>query len=555
MNTRRLPVDDFLEELSGMTADERRLAIEKDPLPDNIGELLDVTVAEAGKLTALNFFESGVELTYEQLLATVNRTANALLDWGVTKGTHVAVMLPNIPEMPVIWLALARIGAVMAPVNVRYTGRELRYIANDSDSDFLIVHEDFKELLIPEWDHPGEELAVPHERIALIASETSSPYRKWEDLIAGHSSTLHLGYTVAPDDMMNIQYTSGTTGFPKGCMLTHRYWISASKVNGFRDGKRLRRILASTPFFYLDPQWLLLLAFHQRGTLFVAQRQSASRFAGWLREHRIEYCLFPEVVYKQPPTPHDSELCLKRANIYGVRKEIHADLRQRFNAPAMEAFGMTEVGPTLYVPLEATEMVGSGSCGIPTAFRECRVVDENGKEVPTGETGELIVRGRGTMLGYYKKPQANEDSYFGDWFRTGDLFRKDERGYFYIVGRLKEMVRRAGENISAREVEAVLRNLPEVIDAAVIPVPDDIRGQEVKAYIVLQPGLQAKEVSVDRIFEFCAKNLAGFKVPRYIEFIEALPRTPSEKVAKAELVKARDDLRLGAYDRVECLWR
>lgn len=159
------------------------------------------------------------------------------------------------------------------------------------------------------------------------------------------------------------------------------------------------------------------------------------------------------------------------------------------------------------------------------------------------------------MLGYYRKPEANAASYFGEWFRTGDLFRQDERGWFYIVGRLKDMVRRAGENIAAREVEAVLKNLPEVMDAAVVPVPDDTRGQEVKAYIVLQPDRRAGDLPIDAIFSHCERNLASFKVPRYLEFIDALPRTPSEKIAKGELIKSKEDLRVGAYDRVDRCWR
>lgn len=555
MTASRLPVDVFIERLARMTPEERRQALEADPLPANVGELLDQAATEVGDQAAWNFFEAGITTTYRELVEDVNRTANALRAWGVRKGTHIAVMLPNIPAMPTIWLAVARLGAVMVPVNVRYTARELRYVVSDSDAEFLIVHADYRELLSPRWDLESEVLALPTGRIALLGAEDAAPYQRWEDLVKGRPPSLSLDYEVGHDDLLNIQYTSGTTGFPKGCMLTQRYWLSAGKVNGLRDGRRFERVLASTPFFYLDPQWLLLLTFHQRGTLYVANRQSASRFAGWLSEHQIHFCLFPEVVYKQPPSPCDRDICLRRANIYGVRKEIHADLRRRFNAPAMEAFGMTEVGPTLYVPLEATEMIGSGSCGKPTAFRECRIVDENNKDVPVGEIGELVVRGPGRMLGYYRKPEANAASYFGEWFRTGDLFRQDERGWFYIVGRLKDMVRRAGENIAAREVEAVLKNLPEVMDAAVVPVPDDTRGQEVKAYIVLQPDRRAGDLPIDAIFSHCERNLASFKVPRYLEFIDALPRTPSEKIAKGELIKSKEDLRVGAYDRVDRCWR
>jgi crotonobetaine/carnitine-CoA ligase len=555
MDNRTMSTESFVEALAQMSPDQRRLAIEADPLPANIGQLLDQAAAEAGDTLAWNFFESGETITYRQLVREVNRTANALRAWGVARGDHLAVMLPNCPQMPTIWLALARLGAVMVPVNVRYTRRELRYILDDSEARFLIAHRDFASLLPPSADD-ADELSVTADRIALLgASTTDSIGRSWEDLARGQAETFVADASIGHDDLMNVQYTSGTTGFPKGCMLTHRYWLSASKVNGMRDGKRFERVLASTPFFYLDPQWLLLLAFHQRGTLYVAQRQSASKFAGWLREHRINFCLFPEVVFKQPPSPNDGLSNLRRANIYGVRKEVHPELRKRFNAPAMEAFGMTETGPTLFMPLEVAEMIGSGSCGVPTAFRECRIVDENGHDVARGEIGELIVRGPGMMLGYYKKPEANQASYFGEWFRTGDLFRQDDKGFFYIVGRLKDMVRRAGENIAAREVEAVLKNLPEVHDAAVVPVPDDLRGQEVKAYVVLQPHASANELPTQRIFDHCMRNLASFKVPRYLEFVASLPKTPSEKIAKSELIRAKSDLRVGAYDRVDGLWR
>ena len=546
-----LPVETFVDALSRMNPQGRRDALERAQLPRNIGALLDQAAAEAGGRDALNFFELGEKLTYAELVEKVGQAVNTLLSWGVTRGTHVAVMLPNIPEMPIIWLALARIGAVMAPVNTRYTARELHYVVTDSEAEFLIVHADHA-ALAGQLSSFGE-VKVTAGRIAAVgAAET---YRSWSDMGAGQPVAVSLDYEVDPDDLMNIQYTSGTTGFPKGCMLTHRYWVMASFVNGLRDGRRYERVFASTPFFYLDPQWLMLLAFHQRATLFVANRQSSSRFAGWLREHRIHFCLFPEIAYKQPPSPQDGELVVRRANIYGVRKQIHADLRRRFNLPAMEAFGMTEVGPTLYMPLEHTEMVGSGSCGIPAPFRECRVVDDEGIDVARGEEGELVVRGLGIMQGYYKKPDANKESFFGEWFRTGDLFRQDEKGFFYIVGRKKDMVRRAGENVAAREVEAVLRDGPCVLDAAVVGVPDDLRGQEVKAYIVPAVPQDEAEAVVEAAIAHCVANLAAFKVPRYYEIVESLPRTPSEKIAKGELIKAKEDLRTGSFDRVDKVWR
>lgn len=552
VNDADLPVEDFIGTLARMTTEERRRALEGASLPANIGALLDEAAAEAGQRDALNFFEIGVTLTYSELADRVGRAANALLGWGVKRGTHVAVMLPNIPEMPIIWLALARIGAVMAPVNVRYTARELHYVVSDSDAEFIILHAEHAPLLeqLPQFG----DLSLANDGIAVLGGEVTG-CRSWEALLAGQPAQLALDYEVSPDDLMNIQYTSGTTGFPKGCMLTHRYWLMASRVNGLRDGLRYERILASTPFFYLDPQWLLLLAFHQRATLFVANRQSSSRFVRWLREHRIHFCLFPEIAYKHPPAADDGELVVRRANIYGVRKQIHADLRRRFNLPAMEAFGMTEVGPSLYMPLERTDMIGSGSCGIPAPFRECRIVDDEGNDVARGEEGELIVRGPGIMLGYYRKPEANQESFFGEWFRTGDLFRQDENGFHYIVGRKKDMVRRAGENVAAREVEAVLRDAVMVHDAAVVGVPDDLRGQEVKAYVVPGESVADRDRFLAGVIAHCVDNLAAFKVPRYYEIVDALPRTPSEKIAKGDLIKAKSDLRSGSYDRVENIWR
>jgi crotonobetaine/carnitine-CoA ligase len=216
---------------------------------------------------------------------------------------------------------------------------------------------------------------------------------------------------------------------------------------------------------------------------------------------------------------------------------------------------MTEIGATLYTPLEATHMVGSGSCGIPGPWRECKVVDDAGEELPRGQMGELAVRGPNIFLGYFEKPEANAESFFGEWFRTGDLFVQDAAGWFYLVGRKKDMVRRSGENIAAREVESVLLGIDGVADAAVVGVPDALRGEEVKAYIVLAEGVSAQSLSPARIIELTAAQLASFKLPRYIEYVDELPRTPSMKIAKGVLRSAKADLRDGSFDSVDAVWR
>ncbi|MER8826792.1 acyl--CoA ligase [Mesorhizobium sp. M0938] len=530
---------------------ERRRRIEAEPLPANIGALIDEAAAAAGDRLLWNFFETGQAITYEQMRHAVNGLASRFIAVGITKGTHVAVMLPNIPEMPLTWLALGRIGAVMVPVNVSYRERELAHVVNDADASFVIAHGQCMATI--ESCRREGLIGIPLDRTIVVQGDAAGAVA-WSDLASRPLEAFEPPEPVGHDDLLNIQYTSGTTGFPKGCMLTQRYWIASGKVNAFRDGRRYERILASTPFFYMDPQWLLLMTLYQRGTLFVAARQSTSRFMEWVRTHRINFCLLPWVLHSQPVHPDDTRNEIVRANVYGVPHELHAGLEQRYDLNAREAFGMTEIGPAMFMPIERSDMVGSGSCGIPCPFRECKVVDEEGRTLPAGEVGELLVRGPGIMLGYYKNPEATASAFSDGWFRTGDLFRVDENGFHTIVGRKKDMIRRSAENIAAREVESVLNGVPAVAEAAVIGVPDPLRGEEVKAYIKLKDDAVAGAETLAAIIEAAKRQLAPFKVPRFYAFRDEFPRTVSLKIAKQLLVKEADDLRAGSFDRVENRW-
>jgi acyl-CoA synthetase (AMP-forming)/AMP-acid ligase II len=197
-------------------------------------------------------------------------------------------------------------------------------------------------------------------------------------------------------------------------------------------------------------------------------------------------------------------------------------------------------------------MTGSGSAGLAAPFRECRVADMDGVTLPPDQVGELLFRGPGLLKGYYRRPDANASGFHGDWFRTSDLGRQDKDGFIYVVGRIKDMVRRAGESVAAREVEEVLTALPQIEEAAVVPVPDALRGEEVKAYIRLKEHVKPADLPFSVVLDHCDRNLAVFKVPRYLEYRERdFPRTPSGKIRKSELIAEKPDLRVGSWDRVE----
>jgi crotonobetaine/carnitine-CoA ligase len=235
--------------------------------------------------------------------------------------------------------------------------------------------------------------------------------------------------------------------------------------------------------------------------------------------------------------------------------KFHAEFERRWGVPWREAFGMTETGVDLIVPFEDSFTVGSGAMGKPIPTKEARIVGFDGKDVPEGGVGELILRGEPMMMGYWKKPEATAETIRDGWLHTGDLVFKDEKGYYHWKARLKDTIRRAGENISTVEVEGVLMEHPAVKLAAVVPVPDELRGEEVKAYIVLKDGHTRENTLPEEILNYARAELAYFKLPRYIEYMDDLPRTASERIEKYKLVKMKPDLRVGSYDVVEKVWR
>ena len=522
--------------------------IERTPLAANVGALLDDAAERWRDRTFLVFFDDDDILSYADVARLVRDAAGALAAIGVGAGAHVAVMLPTARTWPIAWLALARLGAVTIPINYNYTPRELAWMLDDSDASHLVIHRDY--VAVFESIEGGAPLA--RGNVVVAGGAAGYPHHLERMMDAGHRAP---AVEVDRDALLNIQYTSGTTGLPKGAMLTHRYWLTFGRNGAAQFQDRLERILISQPYYYVDGQWLTLVTLYQGATAYVARRMHSSRFLDWLRTWRISYCNFPEVVAKQPESPDDRMDHLVALSCYSHRKDNYAMYERRFGAPARQGFSMTELGCAIYVPMEAHAMTGTGTVGVPVAFREAMVADATGARVKPGEYGELCIRGVGIFEGYYRKPEASAAAFHGDWFRTGDLACEDETGWFFYLGRMKEMVRRSSENVSAVEVEGVLRGADGVLEAAVVPVPDELRGEEVKAYLMLDPGAGPDDALLARVFEHCAKNLARFKIPRYVEFVEEFPRTPSLKIKKSAFLSVKEDLRVGSFDRVEGRWR
>lgn len=519
----------------------RRAEIEAGFRPTSIGRFVTERCAALGEAVALDVFDRGERATYAQVEQMTNRIGNALKGLGIRRGDRVGVMLSNRLVYPLTWLALAKIGAVHVPVNTRYTPREIAYVTGDSGATALIIEQAFIQTFRAIETRPA---GLSDERVLVVDGA-------FDDLVAAASDETCLDPAVGPDDLMNIQYTSGTTGFPKGCMLTHEYWLILGYAAQAWDVRPVGRLLTAQPFFYMDPQWHVIKAMGLGAVLYMAPQLSATRFISWIKRYRLEWCQFPELMTRQPPEPDDGDTALVQVATFGWSPETARAFKARFRVRAREGFGMTEIGMGAWMPPEADELYDSASVGLAAPFREVTIRDPEGQEVPTGKEGELWVRGRGIFKGYWNKPEANADAFRGDWFRTGDIFRADDRGLLWLTGRIKDMIRRSSENIAAREVEAVIRELDVVEDCAAVAVPDTRRGEEVKIYIQLKPGAT---LSVGEILDHARARLAAFKVPRYIAFVDGFPRTVSNKIEKRNLIAGIADLRSGAYDAEAGSW-
>jgi acyl-CoA synthetase (AMP-forming)/AMP-acid ligase II len=492
-------------------------------------------------------FEDGLVVSYRTLLDRAERFAG-YLQHRVAPGERVAVMIGNRTEHMLAWLAIVAIRGTMVVVNPAARAHDAGHVLRDSGAIMVVIEAEHRPLI--------EQLRAecPALREVVVVGEPEP-----DGLLAVAAGTRPFRFadsTTQRDEITNIYYTSGTTGPPKGCMVDHEWWLRTVDV-------LLRRVpsgpsdrqLCCLQFFYSDPAHQLLECLEVGGALVVMRRFSVSRFWNVVRDHKVTQILsfssIPLFLLKAPPDPRDRDNRVRVARHLAMPVHLHRQIVERWGFPWVEGYGISEGNLVAGMPLQhADEMVGSGSIGIPVPELALRIVDEAGHDVPVGQTGQFIVKGPGMFRGYLNRPDATREVMKDGWLHTGDLGRADERGFLYFMGRSKDIIRRSSENIACAEVEDVLRAHPRILDAAVIPVPDAERGEEVKAYILLVAGESEATVPPEEIVAFCAERLTGFKVPRYIEYRATdFPRTPSMRIQKELLRQERADLVAGAWDR------
>ncbi|MFJ5770825.1 AMP-binding protein [Psychrobacillus sp. NPDC093180] len=499
-------------------------------------DLLDEKVGMHRDKTFLLFEdkeEKRMELTYGEFASQVNRLSQVFLKFGVKKGTHVTLHLPNNLEFIVSWFALANIGAIMVPTNILSTANEMEYILNHSESVLLITEEEYVE----KFEKVRNQL--PYLQQILLARYNGEKYKE-----QSLSRLINAAKDEAPtipldsEDVAAMLYTSGTTSKPKGVQITHANYIFTGEVmsKSIRLSPEDRQFLV-LPLFHGNAQYYSTMSALVVGaSVALTEKFSASRyFKQAIRLGVTVGSLFAapiRMILAQKYDPLDKNHSLRIIWFAQMVSENQLEqFEEKFGVSLLQMYGMTEtVGVPLMNPLDGIRK--NLSIGKPTIGYEVLVVDENGNAVANGQVGQIIVKGvpgRTLMKGYFKNEEATKETLQNGWLHTGDNARIGEDGYFYFVDRIKDMIKRSGENVAANEVESVLAMHPSVYETAVIGIPDDMRDEAIKAYVILH---QDKHVTEEELLTFCRERLAKFKVPDSIEFTNEFPRTSVGKIQK-----------------------
>lgn len=528
--------------------------------PLTIPDLLKNSAEKYPRQTATVF--QGARMSYQQLKQQVDKLAASLHELGVRKGDRVAIMLPNCPQTIIAYYATLSLGAVTVMTNPLYVERELEHQWGDSGAETVIALDIF-------WPRiEAVKAKLPIKRVILsgvqdympLIKRTLAPLElrrrgKWVDVkyteavlsfkkLIDRQSNVPPQVDLIPEDLACLQYTGGTTGLPKGAMLSHRNLIaSLTQIRTFllfEHGEAEDVALAIMPFFHVyGMNGLMNMAIHLAATLVLIPQPDIKAIVDVIAsEHPTFFTGIPAlfVALNNYHSIDKIDLTSIKAVFSGAAPlpvEVMQEFEARTGARIAEAYGMTEASSVTHVnPMKGQRKFGS--IGPPIIGVDAKIVDTDDytKELPIGEVGELMVKGPQVMQGYWNAPEETANALHDGWLRTGDLARMDAEGYFYIVDRKKDIILTAGYNVYPREVEEVLYQHPKVLEAAVIGLPDKVRGEKIAAYLTLKEGETA---TAAEIRAFCREHLAPYKQPRSIVFRDNLPKSLAGKVLRREL--------------------
>jgi len=511
----------------------------------NLAVLLEDSAREVPERDAVIF--NDVKLNYAQVNGAANQVANGLAALGIKKGDKVALSCPNLPYFPIVYYGILKAGAVVVPLNVLLRPREIAYHLADSDAKVYFCFQGTPELPMGDFGYQGFQEADGCEHFFMITADPAAP-----SPIEGTNTLGQFMYNQSPtfdtvltnaDDTAVILYTSGTTGQPKGAELTHSNMIMNARLgdNMFDLGED-EVTLITLPLFHSFGQTVQMnMGFYKRWTLTLLPRFDPAAALGIMERDNV-------TVFAGVPTMYWAMLNYPGADKFDLEKisenmnlavsggsampvEVMKAFNEKFTVKILEGYGLSETSPVATFN-RTDKPTKPGSIGLPVWGISIRIVDLEGNDVQVGEKGEILIKGHNVMKGYYKRPEATAAALENGWLHTGDIGTFDEDGYIYITDRVKDMIIRGGFNVYPREVEEVMMTHPDVSLAAVIGVPHESHGEEVKAFIILKEGTGTSE---DEIIAWCKENMAAYKYPRIVEIREALPMTATGKILKREL--------------------
>jgi long-chain acyl-CoA synthetase len=499
----------------------------------SLREVLRRAVSTSPDKTALIY--QGFEMTYREFGDRAARVSGALQRLcGVKKGDRVAVLFSNTLEFCICYFAVTQIGAVCLPLNYRLSSQEMEYQLQDTESRVLIFEDIYRDTVLPILPHLEKM-----EKVFIAGPDVADGLHGYRELEEGEAVFEEV--PIDEEDLASIMYTSGTTGRPKGAMICHRNLI----CNGM-TGAHIMRVTPETKQMILTPLFhasalhsqlissvlmvgssVIMKEFKTRESLELMDREKVTLLIA------VPTMYWFWVTYPEFDRYDLSSIELTLSGAAPAAPELIKLMAEKFpRSKFINAGGQTEsTSFTFALPPEAA-LKKLGSIGWATPCNEIIVVDDQGLELPVNEMGELWFKGPAVCQGYWNKPQQTRETITDGWLHTGDVGKVDEDGYLYLMDRKKDMIIRGGENIYCIEVENALYSHPKVLEAAVVGVPDRIFGEQVKAVLVLKPGESA---TVEEIRQFCFQHLADYKVPKFVTFMEALPRNPGGKVVKAKL--------------------